>query len=167
MIFDRREHALCVEPQSGPPDIFNGERFDVEPMVLRPGEALFALVHDRVEHPPMIEPASTRRINAASKLLSDPEESVRVLTRLTETELANIAELTRQLQSERAVARGDLDEIIAAGFERAFDGDELGCDPYVVGDTIVCPGSVVWRSRTSHTCRFVSVNRTWVWDCRS
>ncbi len=41
VIFDRPQHAVCVEPQSGPPDIFNGERFDIEPPVLRPGEALF------------------------------------------------------------------------------------------------------------------------------
>lgn len=38
VVFDQKQHALCVEPQSGPPDIFNAARFDVEPQVLGPGE---------------------------------------------------------------------------------------------------------------------------------
>jgi len=112
----------------------------------------------------MTELASTRRINAASKLLVDPSEAHRVLDRLDGSELANIVELARQLQSERAVARGDLDEIIAAGFEAAFGGDGLGSDPYLEGDVVVCPGGLIWTSKTSHTCRFVSVNNTWVWE---
>lgn len=38
VIYNRPEHALCVEPQSGPPDIFNGDRFDVDQVVLQPGD---------------------------------------------------------------------------------------------------------------------------------
>ncbi len=112
----------------------------------------------------MTELASTRRIGAAAKLLVDPAEAERVLQRLDEFQLANAAELIRQLQSERAVARGDLDEIIAAGFEEAFGGDGMGSDPYLQGDVVVCPGALVWNSKSSHTCRFISVNDTWVWD---
>ncbi|MFW2384100.1 MAG: hypothetical protein ACN4GZ_20270 [Acidimicrobiales bacterium] len=107
---------------------------------------------------------STRRINAAAKLLVDPFSSQRVLSKLDESELANVIELARQLQSERAIARGDLDEIVAAGFEQSFGGDGLGADPYLVGNLVVCPGGLSWTSKTSHTCRFVSVNETWVWD---
>ena len=40
VIYDHLEHALCVEPQSGPPNVFNPERFDVRPDVLQPGETL-------------------------------------------------------------------------------------------------------------------------------
>lgn len=107
---------------------------------------------------------STRRINAASKLLVDPASAERVLTKLDDAELANVIELSMQIQSERAVARGDLDELIAVGFEEAFGGDGLGSDPYLVGNVVVCPGGLIWTSKTSHTCRFVSVNNTWVWD---
>ncbi len=112
----------------------------------------------------MTEPVSTRRINAASKLLTDVNEAPRVLGKLDEEQLANVIELAGQLQSERAVARGDLDQIIAVGFEEAFGGDGLGTDPYLEGNVVVCPGSIVWTSKTSHTCRFVSVNDTWIWD---
>lgn len=38
VIFDQKSHALCVEPQSGPPDVFNSDRFDLQPDVLEPGE---------------------------------------------------------------------------------------------------------------------------------
>jgi len=38
VIYDQLEHALCVEPQSGPPDVFNQGKCDV----VRPG---FPLVH--------------------------------------------------------------------------------------------------------------------------
>ncbi len=38
VVFDQREYAFCVEPQSGPPDIFNSERFDRDPDVIGPGE---------------------------------------------------------------------------------------------------------------------------------
>lgn len=38
VIYDRRDYALCVEPQSGPPNIFNPAVFDVEPTILQPGE---------------------------------------------------------------------------------------------------------------------------------
>ncbi len=112
----------------------------------------------------MTEPASARRLNAAAKLLRDPVEAQRVLERLDEAELANAAEVIRQVQSERAVGRGDLDEIIAQGFEECFGGDGMGADPYLVGDVVVCPGSLIWNSKSSHTCRFISVNDTWVWD---
>lgn len=111
------------------------------------------------------EPASTRRVNAAAKLLAEPLEAPRILAKLDDSQLSNTAELVRQLQSERAVSRGDLDEIIAQAFEVAFGRDGLGVRPWVEGTVVVCPGALIWSSRTSHLCRFVSVNDTWIWDC--
>jgi hypothetical protein len=110
------------------------------------------------------EEASVRRIRAAAKLLIDPAHAERVLSRLDDSELGNVIALAQQLQSQRAIERGDLDEIISAGFETAFGGDGLGADPYLEGNLLVCPGALIWSSKTSHTCRFVSVNETWVWD---
>ncbi len=108
---------------------------------------------------------STRRINAAAKLLNgDPELAVRVLDKLDTDELANVGEVILQLQRERAVARGDLDQIIAQGFEIGFGRDGLGVLPWIEGDVIVCPGGLISKSRTSHRCRFVSIDNTWVWE---
>ena len=88
-----------------------------------------------------------------------------MLERLTTDELANLADAIRQIQTRRAIADGDHDHIIADAFEHAFGGDGLGASPWVEGSVIVCPGGIVSRSRSSHRCRFVSVNDCWVWDC--
>ncbi len=112
----------------------------------------------------MTDEVSARRVNAAARLLIGPTHAERVLSRLDDTELGNVIEVARQLQSRRAIERGDIDEIIAEGFDEAFGGDGLGSDPYLEGNLVVCPGGLSWTSKTSHTCRFVSVNDTWVWD---
>ena len=110
-------------------------------------------------------PVSTRRINAGAKLLvGDPEDAVRVLERLDDDQLSNIAEVIRQLQRERAVERGDLDAIIADAFEEGFGRDGLGVNPWVHGNIIVCPGGIISKSRSSHRCRFISVDDTWIWE---
>ena len=109
-------------------------------------------------------PASTRRLGAAAKLLARPDEVLRVLDRLDDDQLVNLAAATRQEQARRAVERGDLDEIIAQAFETGFGSDGLAHLPWIEGTVLVCPGGLVWSSRTSHTCRFVSIDDTWVWD---
>ncbi len=91
-------------------------------------------------------------------------DSVRILERLSADELANLAEVIHQIQSARAIAAGDHDAIIAEAFEQAFGGDGLGAPPWIQGSVIVCPGGIVSKSRSSHRCRFVSINDTWVWD---
>ncbi|MDA3039887.1 MAG: hypothetical protein O3C27_10240 [Actinomycetota bacterium] len=93
-----------------------------------------------------------------------PADAVRVLERLADDELANLAEIVNQIQTRRGIAAGDHDAIIADAFELAFGGDGLGTNPWVQGSVIVCPGGIVSKSRSSHRCRFVSVNDTWVWD---
>jgi hypothetical protein len=110
------------------------------------------------------EPASARRLGAAAKLLADPDEVLRVLGRLDDDQLTNLAAAARQETARRAVARGDLDQIIADAFESGFGSDGLAHLPWVEGTVLVCPGGLVWSSRASHTCRFVSIDDTWVWD---
>jgi hypothetical protein len=108
---------------------------------------------------------STRRITATAAVLKGhPGNVVRVLERLDGDQLANLGEVVRQIQRERAVARGDLDHIIAQAFEVGFGHDGLGVLPWVEGDVIVCPGGLVAKSRSSHRCRFVSVDDTWIWE---
>ena len=113
----------------------------------------------------MTEPASQRRVNAAARLLSDNrQDAIRVLQRCSEDELADLGEAVKQIQRERAVARGDLDDIIAAAFDVGFGSDGLGVLPWLEGNVIVCPGGIISRSRSSHRCRFVSVDDTWIWE---
>lgn len=109
-------------------------------------------------------PVSNRRIAAAARLLAGPGEVLRVLGRLDDDQLTNLAAAVRQEQTGRAVARGDLDQIIAQAFDTGFGQDGLAVLPWIEGTVVVCPGGLVWSSRTSHTCRFVNVDDTWVWE---
>jgi len=95
---------------------------------------------------------------------ADPETVVDHVRSLSDDDLHNLAEVVRQVQIERAIDSGDHDAIIAAGFETGFGRDGLGVLPWVEGSVIVCPGGMVSKSRTSHRCRFVSVDDVWVWD---
>jgi len=96
--------------------------------------------------------------------VQDPDELIASLRTMTADELHNLAEAVRQVQIERAVESGDHDAIIARAFEIGFGRDGLGVLPWVEGDVIVCPGGLVSKSRTSHRCRFISVDDVWVWD---
>lgn len=111
------------------------------------------------------EPASTRRIGAAARLLGgDPGDVERVLERLDDDQLSNLGEVARQIQRRRAIADGDLDAVIAHGFEVGFGRDDLAVLPWAEGRLIVCPGGLVGAARGGHRCRFVSVDDVWIWD---
>jgi len=94
----------------------------------------------------------------------NPDEVVRQVRALGDDELHNLAEVVRQVQIERAIDNGDHDAIVAAAFEVGFGRDGLGVLPWVEGSVVVCPGGLVSKSKTSHRCRFVSVDDVWVWD---
>lgn len=100
----------------------------------------------------MIEPATR------------PDEVERRVRELSDDDLHHLAEVVRQVQVERAIDSGDHDAIIAAGFESGFGRDGLGVLPWVEGSVIVCPGAIVSKSKTSHRCRFISVDDAWVWE---
>jgi hypothetical protein len=83
---------------------------------------------------------------------------------MSNSELHHVAELVRQVQVERAIGDGDEDAIIASAFETGFGRDGIGTLPWIEGNVIVCPGGTVSRSKSSHKCRFVSVDDVWVWE---
>lgn len=88
---------------------------------------------------------------------------------MTPEQLHHVAESVRQIQMERAIVAGDMDAVIGRAFEVGFGRDGLGVQPWVEeigvdGAIVVCPGGLVSKSRTSHRCRFISVDDVWVWD---
>jgi hypothetical protein len=95
----------------------------------------------------------------------DPEAIVERVRAMSDDEVHDLAEVVRQVQIERAIANGDHDAIIKAAFEVGFGRDGLGVLPWVEGTVIVCPGGMTAKSKSSHRCRFVSVDDVWVWDC--
>ncbi len=101
--------------------------------------------------------------------VQDPEQIVEWLRSLPSDHLHHVAEAVRQIQIERAIVEGDLDAVIARAFEVGFGRDGLGVQPWVEhvgvdGAVVICPGGLVSKSRSSHRCRFVSVDDVWVWD---
>ncbi|MCB0966496.1 MAG: hypothetical protein KDB37_06635 [Ilumatobacter sp.] len=96
--------------------------------------------------------------------MDNPEEIIERLRAMDAGELHNLAEAIRQVQIERAITSGDHEAIIARAFEIGFGRDGLGVLPWLEGDVIVCPGAIITKSRTSHRCRFISVDDVWVWD---
>lgn len=101
--------------------------------------------------------------------VQDPDQVVEWLRAMSADELHHVAESVRQIQIERAIVAGDLDTVIARAFEIGFGRDGLGVQPWVEhvgvdGAVVICPGGLVSKSRTSHRCRFVSVDDVWVWD---
>jgi hypothetical protein len=107
------------------------------------------------------EPTSGPRRDPATW---DPETVVDTLRDLDDDALHHLAEAVRQVQVERAIGHGDHDALIGRAFEIGFGRDGLGVLPWVEGNVVVCPGGLVAKSRTSHRCRFVSVDDVWVWD---
>ncbi len=101
--------------------------------------------------------------------MQDPEQIVEWLRSLPTEQLHHVSEAVRQIQMERAIGAGDLDALIARAFEVGFGRDGLGMQPWVEqvgvdGAVVICPGGLVSKSRSSHRCRFVSVDDVWVWD---
>lgn len=83
---------------------------------------------------------------------------------MSSDELHAMAEGVRQVQIERALDRGDHDAIIGRAFEVGFGRDGLAEQPWIEADVLVCPGGLVAKSRSSHRCRFVSVDDVWIWE---
>jgi len=99
---------------------------------------------------------------------ASPDAIIEWVRARSDDELHDLAESVRQVQVERAVAAGDIDTLIATAFETGFGRDGLGVPPWIErtvdSELLMCPGTLISKSRTSHRCRFVSVDDVWVWD---
>lgn len=94
----------------------------------------------------------------------DPDAAVSLCGQLDSDVLHHLTAAAADELRGRAKAAGDHDAIIEEAFDQAFGRDGLGSSPWIEGAVVVCPGAIVAKSRTSHRCRFVSVNDVWVWD---
>jgi hypothetical protein len=67
-------------------------------------------------------------------------------------------------QRRRLLEAGDSAAAVETGFERGFDAKGHAREPVIDHGFLVCYGSVVEKSATSHDCRFVHVEDSWVWE---
>jgi len=108
--------------------------------------------------------AARRYGTIVGHLKSDPETAVELAAKLPDDTLHHLATALADEARNRAVKQGDEDAIIADAFDCAFGRDGLGVLPWIEGHFIVCPGAIESKNRSSHLCRFVSVDDTWIWD---
>lgn len=110
---------------------------------------------------------STRRHykTIVGHLTEDPDTAPELVQRLQDDVLLHLGASVADEIRRRAVDAGDPDAAIADGFDTGFGRDGLAVLPWVTGHYVVCPGGLVGKNRSSHRCRFISVNDTWVWDC--
>ncbi len=97
-------------------------------------------------------------------LKNDPEAAGELVQKLPDDVLVHLGAAIADEARRRAVEAGDEDAIITDAFETGFGRDGMGVLPWIAGHYIVCPGSIISKSRSSHRCRFASVNDTWIWD---
>ena len=97
-------------------------------------------------------------------LTDDPDSAVELASKLDIETITHLAAALRDEMRQRAVSSGDHDAMIDEAFEQAFGRDGLGSPPWIEGQVIICPGSIVAKNKSSHRCRFVSVDDVWIWD---
>jgi hypothetical protein len=75
----------------------------------------------------------------------------------------HIAEALEE-QRRRAAGDGDFDAISEPWFTSGFDRQGVAKTPEIVGDLLLCFGSIIEKSSTSHDCVFVHIGEHWVWE---
>lgn len=117
-----------------------------------------------MDEPPAKPPPKRRYGTIVRHLQDDPASAVELVSKLSEDALFQLGSAVADEMRRRAVADGNEDAVIAEAFETGFGRDGLGMLPWINGPYIVCPGGLTSKGRSSHRCRFVSVNDTWIWD---
>jgi hypothetical protein len=68
-------------------------------------------------------------------------------------------------QRRRCLESGDTEAVVEHGYTTGFDTKGHARDPVLAHGFVICHGSVVEKSASSHDCRFVHVGDDWVWEC--
>lgn len=79
-------------------------------------------------------------------------------------ELQALVELAIGEQKSRALEAGDINALIEEGFEKGFSSVGVAKEPWMRNGLLVCMGSRIDKSGTSHICSFANVGQEWVWE---
>jgi hypothetical protein len=92
------------------------------------------------------------------------ESKTERLQTMSSSELSeHIAEALEE-QRRRAAGDGDFDAISEPYFTSGFDRQGVAKTPEILGDLLLCFGSIIEKSSTSHDCVFVHIGEHWVWE---
>lgn len=108
--------------------------------------------------------AARRYATIIKHLTDEPDTAAELAAKLDDGVIDHLIEALRDEARRRAIDGGDHYALVDAAFEEGFGRDGLGVDPWIHDRVIVCPGGLAAKSRSSHRCRFVSVNEVWIWD---
>jgi hypothetical protein len=82
----------------------------------------------------------------------------------TDLELAAVAAAVMDEQHQRALEAADIDAIVKQAFIEGFTSTGMPRDPWLQGGLLVCAGTKIEKSATSHECGFVAIGERWVWE---
>ncbi len=82
----------------------------------------------------------------------------------SDLELTAVAAAIMDEQHRRALEAADIDAIVKQAFEDGFTSAGMPRDPWMQGGLLVCCGSKIDKSATSHECAFVAIAERWVWE---
>jgi hypothetical protein len=82
-------------------------------------------------------------------------------------ELTAVAAAIIEEQHQRALEAADIDAIVKQAFQDGFTAAGMPRDPWLHGGLLVCCGTKIDKSATSHECAFVAIGERWVWESES
>jgi hypothetical protein len=88
----------------------------------------------------------------------------RDLTVLSDSELLDLAQAVNVETFRRALAGADIDAVTEWGFQERFRSNATALPPIIAHGFVICAGSKVDRSATSHDCAWVAVGDSWIWE---
>lgn len=109
--------------------------------------------------------AEILEVEAVSEWLgADIANADRLARSLDDEAIVHVAEALRDEQRRRAIESGDQEAVISRAFDIGFGSDGLAIAPYVSAPFVVCPGSMVAKSKTNYRSRFINVDDCWIWE---
>lgn len=83
---------------------------------------------------------------------------------MSDLDLWELAAFVRAEQSRRLREVADPHTLTADAFESGFNSQGVALEPVLVSGMVVCHGSRIDKSASSHECSFVKIDDEWVWD---
>lgn len=112
-----------------------------------------------------IPPSPARLRPSAVRTLAVATDGATDLAALSDAQLSGLGAQVAAEQQSRAVAEADPEALTELGFAEGFKSNGLPIDPWMVNGVLVCPGSKIDKSATSHDCAFANVGGDWIWEC--
>lgn len=83
---------------------------------------------------------------------------------MSDLDLWELAALVRAEQARRLREVADPHTLTSEAFGRGFNTQGVALEPVLISGMIVCHGSRIDKSASSHECSFVKIDDQWVWE---